>query len=318
MTRCLFQVDNGDLGRALQRMQHRIKQFIRDDSQKSVLIHNRKDEGLSVWLEAPHGAEISNSFSFSKKDGMKPNPSFWGLSLTTMSGVPEGMKVLTEDETADALKNLDVSTPLASPSPRTPGSGYGTPTYSGNFDPNAAAFPAPQSPMPVERAKESIPVAKLVPKPKKEKEGPEFQGTWADDDDEDEGGALVLDIPLPPPKAAASEPAEAGGAPGDESGGREGGRSSKGGEHRRGRDKSEDLKSQGGAGVRSPGQGGRGGKGTEAKWGDLRSDAGASGGEGRGGGRGGRSNPRGGRGGGGGWRDGRRDDDGSEARGGGR
>jgi hypothetical protein len=38
---------------------------------------------------------MSNSFSFSKKKDMKPNPAFWGLSLTTMSGVPENMKVFT-------------------------------------------------------------------------------------------------------------------------------------------------------------------------------------------------------------------------------
>ncbi|KAJ1471405.1 hypothetical protein T484DRAFT_1916326, partial [Baffinella frigidus] len=297
-----LQVDSGDLGRALHRMSYRIKQFLKDDSVQSVLIHNRAAEGLSVWIEAPHGAEMSNSFSFSKKDGMKPNPSFWGLSLTTMSGVPDGMKALSEEETAAALKSNDASTPLESPTPHTPQTGYpgqmpNYPQYA-MFDPNAASFPAPPPAM-VERAKESIPVPpKAVPIKKKEKPaGPEFQGTWADDDEDDgeEGGALVLDIVLPPPPPDAP-PAWGGGdlhaggagarARGHDAGAQGAGRGDRpgqdrqpgagGGERRRGRDRSDDA----------PGGGG----GLRAGWGDQRGSSGdhqAARGGGRGGGGGG-------------------------------
>jgi hypothetical protein len=56
-----LQVDSGDLARALQKMWHRIQRFLRDESQQSVLIHNRAEQGLSVWLEVraashPHPA----------------------------------------------------------------------------------------------------------------------------------------------------------------------------------------------------------------------------------------------------------------------
>jgi hypothetical protein len=60
------QVDSGDLNRALQRTRQLLAEFIRE-SHRSILIHNRA-EGLTVWLSAPHGADISNSFSFTKKE----------------------------------------------------------------------------------------------------------------------------------------------------------------------------------------------------------------------------------------------------------
>jgi len=64
-TRC--QVDKDDLYRALQRTRQMLSDFIRDEAHRSILIHNRA-EGLTVWLAAPHGADINNSFSFTKKE----------------------------------------------------------------------------------------------------------------------------------------------------------------------------------------------------------------------------------------------------------
>jgi hypothetical protein len=61
------QVDKDDLFRALQRTRQMLSDFIRDEAHRSILIHNRA-EGLTVWLAAPHGADISNSFSFTKKE----------------------------------------------------------------------------------------------------------------------------------------------------------------------------------------------------------------------------------------------------------
>jgi hypothetical protein len=60
-------VDPGDLNRALQRTRPLLSTFIKDESHRSILIHNRA-EGLTVWLQAPHGADIKNSFSFTKKE----------------------------------------------------------------------------------------------------------------------------------------------------------------------------------------------------------------------------------------------------------
>ena len=61
------QVDKDDLFRALQRTRQMLSDFIRDEAHRSILIHNR-DEGLTVWLAAPDGADTRNSFSFTKKE----------------------------------------------------------------------------------------------------------------------------------------------------------------------------------------------------------------------------------------------------------
>jgi hypothetical protein len=67
-----MQVDPEELNRALQRTRPLLNTFIKDESHRSILIHNRT-EGLTVWLQAPHGADIKNSFSFTKKE-LKVNP----------------------------------------------------------------------------------------------------------------------------------------------------------------------------------------------------------------------------------------------------
>jgi len=51
---------------ALQRTRTLLNEFIREDSHRSILV-NIRSEGLTVWLSAPHGADIKNSFSFTKK-----------------------------------------------------------------------------------------------------------------------------------------------------------------------------------------------------------------------------------------------------------
>jgi hypothetical protein len=77
------QVDSGDLDRALQRTRNLLGEFIREEAHRSILIHNCA-EGLTVWLSAPHGADIKNSLSFTKKE-LKCDPKSYVLLTHSLS-----------------------------------------------------------------------------------------------------------------------------------------------------------------------------------------------------------------------------------------
>ncbi|EKX43935.1 hypothetical protein GUITHDRAFT_140077 [Guillardia theta CCMP2712] len=190
-----MQVDSDDLKSALQRAGHLLKQFIQDDSQASILIHNGA-KGLSVWLEAPSDADIKNSFSFIKKDGARPDPSkFWGLSLSSMSGVPQGMKVLTEEETENSLKEAVVAPSVAPP----PSPSVALHRSSSENFGEAWGSSAPPPPTIHRSVSEPVfneePRAKEKPQEvKREKPArPEFEGTWADESDDD--GHFLAKLP---------------------------------------------------------------------------------------------------------------------------
>ena len=108
-----LQVDSGDLNRALQRTRQLLGDFIRSEAYRSILIHNRA-EGLTVWLQAPHGADISNSFSFTKKDAKYDGKTPWVLAVSTQSGIPDDMPRLSEEDTVQALASA-VQAPSAAP-----------------------------------------------------------------------------------------------------------------------------------------------------------------------------------------------------------
>jgi hypothetical protein len=81
------QVDDDDLRASLFGFSEQVRQFLKDDTCRHILILKGSEGALSVWLKAPSTADKSNSFSFTKKEGQKLEVhTFLGATLMGVRG----------------------------------------------------------------------------------------------------------------------------------------------------------------------------------------------------------------------------------------